>query len=273
MKKTMRALPLVLAILAGCSSEPAKIPLKAGVMKGLTYTTERSEAVNGWLTVKADGAESKQLLQKEERRTFQDEILEVDGSRVLKLRRKVLAWSLKRQAPGEASYAEVPRTMVGKTIILKRTDLGTEYEDAEGIPLGELKAHLLGTFEALLSLPPESVSVGSSWELDGDRIVDVFSDESGSRPFKVRSAMGTGRLDKVEGGLAQITVNVNAIGAFRSLLDVDVLLDLTIHFRIDQGSGYPMSMDAHADGKISGEVDRKGKPAIYIGEFKFDAAA
>jgi hypothetical protein len=63
------------------------------------------------------------------------------------------------------------------------------------------------------------------------------------------------------------------LGSFRSLLDVDVQMDLTADLQFDLAAGRPLSFKAHADGIISGEVDRKGKPALYSGEFTFDAKA
>ena len=48
-------------------------------------------------------------------------------------------------------------------------------------------------------------------------------------------------------------------------------MDLTAHFKVDLAAVRPLAFDAHADGRIQGEVDRQGKPAQYTGEFTFDA--
>jgi hypothetical protein len=261
---------------AGCASSESqdKVVLRGAATPGLAYTQERTEKVGGWMTVKADGAEYRQPLVKDERRVFEDEVLEVDGGRVMKLRRKNVEWVLKRQAPGDTAMTAVPRTTVGKTIVLRRTDLGTVYEEADGLPEEELKANLLGALEVLVSPPAEAIAPGATWELDGENIVEMFGGEGGGRALKIRSASGTGRLDSIDANrIAHITVKLSAGGAFRALLDVEVTLEMTAHFRFDLASGRPVSLDAHADGKISGEVDRKGKPAVYSGEFTFDATA
>lgn len=263
-----------LAAVAGCASSESqeKIVLRGAPSKGLVYTHERTEKVSGWLTVKSDGAEQRQPLTKDERRVFEDEILEVDGGRVMKLRRKNVEWTLMRQAPGDSAPKAAPRASVGKSIVLRRTELGTEYDDADGIPEEELRANLLGALEVLVSPPAEAIAVGAQWELDGDRIVEMFGGESGSRALKVRSASGIGHLDSIDANrVALITVKLTVGGSFRTLLDVDVDMEMTAHFRFDLAAGRPLSFDAHADGKISGEVDRKGKPAEYSGSFAFDA--
>lgn len=268
-------LSILVAALAGCASSgsgsPEKIVLKGAPTKGLAYTHERTEKVDGWLTVRADGAESKQPLIKDERRVWEDEILEVDGPRVVQVRRKTLEWTLKRQRAGETAMQTVPRQLVGKTIVLRRTDLGTEYENAAGLPAEELSANVLGTLEALVSPPAEAVGVGSEWPIDGDRLVDLFGGEEGSRALKVRSASGTGRLESIDADrIAVITVKLTIGGSMRALLDVDVTMDMTAKFRVDLNAGRPLSFQAHAEGKIAGEVDRQGKSAIYDGAFTFD---
>jgi hypothetical protein len=260
---------------AGCSSpEPEeKFLLRAAPAKGLAVVRDVNEKSTGWLSVRADGAETRQALGKDEHRVFEDEILEVDGARVLKLRRTHTLWDLKRQTPGDAAPVSVPRTLVGKSIVLVRTDLGTEYEEAEGLPEEELKANLLGSLEALVSPPSQPVAVGAEWVVDGDRIVEMFGGEGSSRALKVRWVTGTGRLDSIDGtGIAHLSVRLKAGGAFRSLLDVDVELDLTARFRFDLRTSRPRDYDAHAEGRISGEVDRKGKPAVYSGAFMVDAS-
>lgn len=263
---------LAVSACAGSDSQE-KILLRGAPTKGLAYTHERTEKASGWIGVRADGAEQRQSLSKDERRVYEDEVLEVEGGRIQKLRRKTLEWSLKRQIPGEPALTEVPRATVGKTIVLKRTDLGTEYEEAEGLPEEELRANLLGTLEALVSPPADPVAVGSTWEIDGERIVEMLGGDGSSRALKVRSVSGTSRLDSIDSSrVASITVTLTAEGSFRTLLDVDVTLAMTAHFRFDLNAGRPLSFDAHADGKISGEVDRQGKPAVYSGEFRFDAA-
>ena len=266
----------VLAAVAGCSTSeaPEKVTLRGAPSQGLSYTREQAEKVTGWLRVKADGAESKQPLLKDEVRVFDDEVLEVDGGRVMKLRRKNVEWTLKRQTPGEAVPVSVPRASVGKTIVLRRTDLGTEYEGGDGIPEDELRANLLGGLEAIVSPPAEPVAPGAEWPIDGERLVDLFGGEEGGRALKIREASGTGRLVSVEAGrLANVRVQLSLLGSFRSLLDVDVKMDLTADLQFDLAAGRPLSFKAHADGVISGEVDRKGKPASYAGEFTFDAKA
>lgn len=279
MKTMMRKRLVLLAILGtalGCSSsDPAeKVLLRGNPTKGLAYTREQTEKVSGWLSVKIDGNESKQPLVKEERRVFEDEVLEAEGPRVLKLQRKNLEWELKRQVPGEALVASVPRASVGRWIILLRTDLGTEVEGGEGIPEDELRANLLGTLEALVSPPAEPISVGAEWAVDGERAVEVFGGENGGRALKLRSISGTGRLDSVEEGrVANVTVQLEVLGSFRSLLDVDVTMALTAHVRFDLAAGRPISLDARADGKILGEIDRQGKSVYYSGAFTFDASA
>jgi len=269
-------LACALATAAGCASPESldKVLLRGTPSKGLAYTREQTEKVSGWLSVKADGAESRQPLVKDERRVFEDEILEIDGGRVMKVRRKTLEWSLKRQALGEASLSALPRASVGKSIILRRTELGTEYEETDGIPEDELRMNVLGSLEALVSPPSEPVAVGAEWAIDGDRLVEMFGGDDGGRALKIRSASGTGRLVSVDAGhLAKVTIKLTVGGSFRSLLDVDVEMEMTANVRFDLTAGRPVSFDAHADGRISGEVDRKGKPAIYSGAFAFDAAA
>lgn len=265
----------VLAV-AGCSTSETseKVVLRGAPMQGLSYTREQAEKVTGWLRVKADGAESKQPLAKDEVRVFDDEVLEVDGGRVTKLRRKNVEWILKRQVPGDAAPVAAARASVGKTIVLRRTDLGTEYDGADGIPEDELRANLLGGLEAIVSPPSEPVAPGAEWQVDGERLVEMFGGDEGGRALKLREASGTGRLLSVEAGrLANVRVQLSLLGSFRSLLDVDVKMDLTADVQFDLAAGRPLSFKAHADGVISGEVDRKGKPASYAGEFTVDARA
>jgi hypothetical protein len=189
----------------------------------------------------------------------------------MKLRRKNLEWDLQRQAPGDNAMKSVPRMSVGKVFVLRRTDLGTEYDGADGLPEEELRANLLGTLEALVSPPAEPVAVGEEWPIDGDRVVEIFGGERG-RALKVRTASGVGRLDALEAGrIARITVKLTVGGSFRSLLDVDVTMDLTAQFKVDLAAVRPLAFDAHADGRILGEVDRQGRPAQYTGEFTYDA--
>lgn len=277
MKITDRLIAAALLLVsAGCATPGSqeKIVLKGAATKGLAYTQERTEKVSGWLSVKADGAESKQPLTKDERRVFEDEVLEVENGRIMKLRRKNVEWVLKRQGAGETALQTVPRATVGRTIVLRRTDLGTEYDEADGLPQDELRANLLGGLEALVSPPAEAVGVGSEWPVDGDRLVEMFGGDEGARALKVREASGTGRLVSIDADrVAVITVKLKLHGSFRTLLDVDVAMDMTANFRFDLNAGRPLSFDAHADGKISGEVDRKGKPAVYSGEFAFDTTA
>lgn len=276
MKTTKRILLAgVLMAAAGCSApEPdEKFLLRAAPEKGLALRRDLNEKSSGWLSVRADGAETRQALAKDEHRVFEDEILEVEGARVLKLRRTHTLWDLKRQGPGDAAPVSVPRALVGKPIVLVRTDLGTEYEGAEGLPEEELKANLLGAIEALVSPPSEPVAVGTEWVVDGDRIVEMFGGEGSSRALKVRWVTGTGRLDSIEGtGIAHVSIRLKAGGAFRTLLDVDVDLDLTARFRFDLKTSRVRDYDAHAEGRIAGEVDRKGKPAVYSGAFSMDAS-
>lgn len=270
------ALAFGLAAAFGCSSsEPQeKVLLRGGATKGLQYTQDRTEKVKGHLDIQFDNDLNRQPLVKDEHRVFEDEVLEVQDGRVMSLRRKNLAWDLKRQAFGDASMVVVPRTTVGKTIVLHRTELGTEYENVEGLPMEELKANLLGALEAIVSPPADPVAVGSSWELDGDRIVEMFGSEASSRPLKVREVSGIGRLDWIDANrVAKISLKLNAKGSFRALLDVDVTLAMTATLQFDLNAGRPVAFDAHADGKIAGEVDRKGKMAYYNGEFAWDAAA
>jgi hypothetical protein len=275
MKSATRFLLAGCLLAAGCSSpEPdEKFLLRAAPEKGLVLSRDVTEKSTGWLSVRADGAETRQALGKDEHRVFEDEILEVEGSRILKMRRTQTLWDLKRQTPGEAALVSVPRALVGKSIVLVRTDLGTEYEEAEGLPEEELKANLLGSLEALFSPPSVAVAVGEDWVVDGDRIVEMFGGEGSSRALKVRWVIGTGRLDSIEGnGIAHVSVRLKAGGAFRSLLDVDVELDLTARIRFDLRTSRPRDYDAHAEGRISGDVDRKGKTAVYSGAFTMDAS-
>lgn len=255
------------------SEQQEKVLLRGAATKGLLYTHERTEKVRGHLDIQADNALNRQLLAKDEHRVWEDEILDVQDGRVMRLRRKTLEWSLKRQKPGEQELTDVPRTTVGKSFVLQRTDLGTEYEEAEGLAMDELKMNLLGALEALVSPPSHAVSVGASWELDGDRIVEIFGGEGSSRPLKVREVTGSGHLEAVDPAsrVATIVVKLKAEGAFRVLLDVDVTVDMTATFRFDLAAGRPLSFDAHADGKIAGEIDRKGRIAYYNGQFAFDA--
>jgi hypothetical protein len=280
MKTTISKRLILAAILGaalGCSSPdpaPEKVLLRGNPTKGMAYTRDQTEKVSGWLTVKADGNESKQPLVKEEHRVFEDEVLEVEAHHILKLKRKNVVWDLKRQTPGEAALTAVPRASVGRTIILLRTDLETEYEGGEGIPEDELRANILGTLEALVSPPADPIRVGAEWVVDGERAVEVFGGDNGGRALKIRSVSGTGKLVSIDAGqYANITVKLAVLGSFRSLLDVDVTLDMTANFRFDLGAGRPISFDAHADGKILGEVDRQGKPATYTGAFTFDTNA
>ncbi len=106
------------------------------------------------------------------------------------------------------------------------------------------------------------------------RASETLSYKEAATRCKVRTVSGRSRLDSVASNrVASITVRLTASGSFRSLLDVDVTLEMTAHFRFDLTQRRPLSSDAHADGKVSGDVDRKGKPAVYSGEFSFDAAA
>ena len=279
--RTMNALRpilvLALAAGAGCGSSeqgPEKFDLRVAIPRGLAYTHERTERVSGWMSVKAaNGTETRQPLEKEEHRVYEDEIPGVDDGHVTKLRRKTLEWSLKRQAPGDTALRTVPRGTVGKTIVLRRTELGTEYDEADGLPEEEVKANQLGTLEALISSPAEPVAVGAQWPIDGNSIVEYFGGDAGDRALKVRTASGTGRLEAIDPGrVARVSVKIDVHGSFRQLLDVDVVMvmKLTVTLDLDNG-GRPMAFGAHADGRILGQVDRATGPASYDGSFTFDA--
>jgi len=275
--KTMKKIALAAGLIAafGCSSseQQEKVLLRGAPTKGLVYTHERTERVKGYLDIQADNVLNRQPLEKDERRVWEDEILDVQEGRIMRLRRKTLEWNLKRQKPGEQALTDVPRTTIGKSFVLQRTDLGTEYEEAEGLAVDELKMNLLGALEAIVSPPADPVSVGTTWELDGERLVEMFGGEGSSRPLKVRDVTGTGTLQAVDPAsrVALIAVKLKAQGAFRVLLDVDVTVDMTATIRFDLAAGRPLGFEAHADGKIAGEIDRKGRIAYYNGQFAFDA--
>jgi hypothetical protein len=269
----MKKLPLLLlALAAGCAGPSAmdKVALGVGPRPGTATVAERKETWTGSLAVTADGQETRQNVSKEDRRVFEDEVLEAEGGHVTKLRRKVTEWTLRRQGPGDAAPVAVPRKLAGKTIVLRRTELGTEHDGAEGIPADELRAHPIDALDAILSLPARPVAPGETWEIDGDRIVEVLGGE-GESGLKVREARGTGRFERLDGGLAVVSVKIEAAGAFRQLLDVDVALAVAGSFRLEPGTGRLHDFRATGEGKVSGEVDRKGKPAVYSGSFLFTA--
>ena len=72
-------LACVLLAAAGCSTSETheKVTLRGTPSPGLSYTREQTEEVTGWLSVKANGTESRQPLVKDEVRVFDDEVLEV----------------------------------------------------------------------------------------------------------------------------------------------------------------------------------------------------
>ena len=274
MKTTMRiSAALLLAAAAGCSgADPlGGLVLQGGSRVGSAYTHDRTETVEGWLSVTADGKESRQPLARMEHRVFEDEILDMDGPKIMKLRRKNTAWELRRQGPGDAALRPVARSLTGKTIVVRRGDLGTEIEGADGVTADERRANSIDALEAILSLPAGPVAPGQEWEIDGERLVEIFGGE-GESGLKVRDARGTGRLERLEGSgaarVAVVLVRIRTVGSLRRLLDVDMTLTLEGTFRLEVGTGRLLGFDAQGRGEISGEVDRGGKPAVYAGTIK-----
>lgn len=269
-----RSLAIALLALAGCAKDPhpGKTRLLLAPEVGSTFVREFQEFVDGSMSVSCDGKTETFPLFKEENRKAEDEILETDGVRILSLRRKVEGWDLKRRGPDDPAPVSVPISLLGKTYVVRRTELGTELEGVQA-SLDELRANSLDQMESVLSLPEFPVGVGDSWTLNGDRIVAAFGGDGG-RGLKIREARGSAHFEGAVPGkppVALISVRVEVEGAFRSLLDVDVWMDYRATFRVDIDKNRLVAMDASAEGKISGEVDRQGKPAVYAGTFRYSA--
>jgi hypothetical protein len=270
-----KTLSIVLLLLAGCGGSPhaGKTRLVLSPTAGNIFIREFDEFVDGSLVVRADGKEERYPLFKEENRKAEDEILEVDGIRVLSLRRKVTGWDLKRRTPDNASTVPVPISLVGKTYVVKRSELGTVLEGAEGATADEIRANSLDQMESILNFPEYPVGVGDSWPLYDERIIAVFGGEGG-RGLKIRAVRGTARLEGAVPGnppVALVSVQAEVEGAFRSLLDVDVTMMYRATFRIDIDRQRLVGMEASAEGRIKGEVDRQGKTALYEGDFRYSA--
>lgn len=265
-------LPLLWAACAGTGSGD-KVVLRLDAPAGSAFRRELDGTMRGSLVVRAEGKESRQPLVKDERRVVEDEILESTAEGIQKVRRKTVEWTLRRQGPDDAAAVSVPRTMVGKTIVLLKTELGTEHEGAQGIPADELRENPIDALDAILSLPDHAVSPGDSWDIDGDHLVAVFGGD-GSRGMKVREASGRARLERIDaagtGRVALITVRIEASGALRQLLDVDLTLSLQGSFRINLDQSRPVSFELQGKGTMSGEVARAKGPAVYEGSFTVD---
>ena len=271
-----RLLSIAAILLAGCAKDPhpGRTRLVLAPVVGSAFVREFQEFVDGSMTVSSDGKSESFPLFKEENRKAEDEILEADGVRILSLRRKVTAWDLKRRGPADPAPVPVPISLVGKTYVVRRTELGTELEGVEA-SLDELRANSLDQMESVLSLPEYPVGVGDSWPIHGERIVASFGGDGG-RGLKIREARGTAHFEGAVPGnppVALISVRIEVEGAFRSLLDVDVWMDYRATFRIDIDKNRLVAMDASAEGKINGELDRQGKPAVYQGTFRYSGRA
>lgn len=269
-----RMLAFAALALAGCGGSPhtGKTRVVLSLEPGVGLVKELNEFVDGNLTVTCDGKEERVPLFKEENRQVEDEVLESDGVRVLSVRRKVTAWDLKKRGPADAAPVAVPVSLLGKTYVVRRTEFGPVIEGAEA-SADELRANSLDQVEAILSLPEYPVGVGDSWPIHGERIVSVFGGDGG-RGLKIREARGSARMEGAVRGnppVALVSVRIEVEGAFRSLLDVDVYMDYRATFRIDIDKGRLVGMEASGEGKISGELDRQGKPAVYKGDFRYSA--
>jgi hypothetical protein len=269
------ALLAILAAAAGCSGEPSPPPpvrvrLALAPAAGSAWVRELQENIDGHLTVRSGGREEVHPLVKEEQRVLEDEVVESDGRQVARVRRKTVSWELKRRAPGGDGPSPVPVSLVGKTLVLRRTDFGTEIDGAEGASADELRANSLEGLESILSLPDHEVWTGETWTIDGDRVARVFGGD-GSRGIKVREARGTARLDQVSGPVAVVSLRLDVEGALRALLDVDVAMEFQGSFQLDLDARTVTSMNLRATGRLSGEVSREGSASTYDGGFKISA--
>jgi hypothetical protein len=264
---------LLLGVSCAGESSAQKIELRIDSSSNSAFVRELEGTMKGTLSIRAGGAEERQTLIREERRVFEDEILASEGGQIMKVRRKIREWTLRRQGPGEPAPVDVSPKLVGRTIVMTRTELGTEHEGAEGASEDELRANSIDALDALLSLPSHPVSVGDTWEIDGDHLVAVFGGD-GQRGMKVRGAKGTGRLGQLETSgahrLAVVAIKFEATGALRLLLDVGVEIKGEGLFRLDPLTRRLLSFQIVGTGTLSGEVERPSGPAVYEGSFTFD---
>jgi hypothetical protein len=263
----------VLALSCSGSADP-RVEIRIDTPAGAVLRKELVSTITGGLAIRAEGKEERQSLIKDERRVVDDEVLSAEGGRVTRLRRTTVEWTMRRQGPGEPAPVDVAFKLPGKTIVLTRTDLGTQIDGAAGVPAEELRLNKIDALEALLSVPDGSVKIGDSWPVNEDHLISVFGDE-GVRGVKVREASGTGRLDRIEtwdddARIAVVTLSVEARGGLRQLLDVDVTLKLLGTFFIDTTARRPVAFEIRGTGDLSGEVDRAKGPAVYEGSFTFN---
>jgi hypothetical protein len=263
----------LLGISCAGESSAQKLELRVDSPPNSSFQREVIGTMKGSLSIRAGGTEERQTLIRDERRVFEDEILASVGGQITKVRRKIREWSLRRQGPGEPAPVDVSPKLVGRTIVMTRTELGTEHQGAEDVLEDELRANSIDALDAILSLPSQPVSVGDTWEIDGDHLVAIFGGD-GQRGMKVRGAKGTARLGRLEtsgmGRVAVITVKFEATGALRQLLDVGVELKGEGLFRLDPDAHRPLSFQIVGTGTLSGEVERPKGPAVYDGSFTFD---
>ena len=267
----MRYAWATLLLLAGCSSPPPPPPppmrLVHAPAPGSAWVRDFQENIDGHLSVRSGQRQETYPLVKEERRVVEDQVLESDGRHVVRLRRKTLSWELLRRAPGDPAPAAVPMALVGRSVEMRRTDLGTEIDGAEGASADELRANSLESLEAILSLPDREIVLGDTWPVDGDRVARVFGGE-GTRGIKVREARGTARFEEFGGRTAVVSVRCEVEGGLRSLLDVDVRMSFEASFQINVDAKSVSSMNVIASGTLSGDVIRDGKTSVYDGAFR-----
>lgn len=196
-------------------------------------------------------------------RKFRDEVLEVDGGAPTRVRRTIDEWTRSKELGGES--AKETMKLQGRTLLLKRgAGDATEVEGGENAPPAELgKQRLRPVFFG--SFPAEAVAVGQDWPIDEKILLKDFGTANDATSFA--AAQGRGKLEKLENGLAEVSISVKASGTVKGQDALKISFDIRARVALDVAKGRLLSLKGEGEGKIEGTLDQNGEKIQLDGTF------
>jgi hypothetical protein len=189
-------LPLLLAVPAQQTTELKRVARK-GDRYGLAVTNTWVEKWKRTVDGKADSSETERW----EFKKVKDEVLEIEGTRAVRVKRRFLEWWEEAKAAKDAKPVRSAKVLQGKTITLRRKGTETTAEGPQAWPAAELLRNRLIDDPLLDNLPAGPVAPGHSWTVDEKLLLDDVRVWLKGWEFTSGSAKGTFAKVEPQGGV------------------------------------------------------------------------
>ena len=242
--------------------------LEVRAVKGDAFTRKVVQSNQGRLTFKLGGNEQVQEVDDKMVRSYEEEVLKVEGHEPTSIRRKFIELS-KEARVGTSGISEKKRfALEGRTIVIRKKGDETAIEGAEGIPPSEVVWNRLRQDPLVGILPEGPVAVGHEWKLAADRFKDVLG--ARENPLFFKSVRLTARFDKVEEKdgepAALIIISGKASGhpKTQNTMNIEIKLETRVHLGLKTGRVLGLTSSGTSD--VSGYFLQEGEKVHLSGQ-------